>query len=97
MSLPDFQKNIKYTLVSVQFRLSPEDGSVEVVGVCAVDAIQVTGTGQLGCELSPGHLQDLVGDVALYDFHKMLHFVPVELQLMELHRAARAFHQCCKT
>lgn len=72
---------------------SPEDGSVEVVCVCAVNGIQVTGGGQLGCELAPGHLQDLVGDVSLDDLDKMLHLVSVELELTELHRAAGTFHQ----
>lgn len=61
----------------------------------AVDGIQVAGSGQLGGELAPGHLEDLVGDVSLDHFHKVLHLVPVELQLTELHRAAGALHQGC--
>ena len=59
----------------------------------AVDGVQVVGSGQFGSELHPGHLQDLVGDVSLYHFNKMLHLMSVELQLMKLHRAARTFHQ----
>lgn len=77
----------------VQFWFSPEDGSVEVVCMCAVDGIQVIDSGQLGSELTPGHLQDLVSDVALNDFDEMLHLVAVQLQLAELHGAAGAFHQ----
>lgn len=61
--------------------------------MCAVDGVQVACSGQLGCELAPGHLQDLVGDVSLNHLDKMLHLVSVELQLSELHRAAGAFHQ----
>ena len=72
---------------------SPEDGSVEVVGVHAVDGVQVLGGGQLGRELAPGHLQDLVGDVALDYLHKVLHLVAVELQLPELHRVPRPLNQ----
>lgn len=72
---------------------SPEDGSVEVVCVRAVDGVQVAGSSQLGGELAPGHLQDLVGDVTLYHLDKMLHLVSVKLQLTELHRATGAFHQ----
>lgn len=56
---------------------SPEDGPVEVVCMCAVDGVQVTGSGQLHYELAPGHLQDLVGDVSLYHFDKMLHLMSV--------------------
>ena len=59
----------------------------------AVDGVQVVGRGQLGCELTPGHLQDLISDVTLYDFDKMLHLVPVQLQLAELHGATCTFHQ----
>lgn len=77
----------------MQFQASPEDGSVEVVCVCAVDGVQVVGSGQLGCELAPGHLQDLVGDVSLYHLDKMLHLMSVQLQLTKLHRATGAFHQ----
>lgn len=61
----------------------------------AVDGIQVAGGGQLGGELAPGHLENLVGNVSLDHFHKVLHLVPVELQLTELHRAAGALHQGC--
>lgn len=68
-----------------QFRASPEDGSVEVVRVHAVDSVKVAGSGQLGGELAPRHLENLVGDVSLDHFHKVLHLVPVELQLTELH------------
>lgn len=60
-----------------QCRPSPEDGSVEVVCMCAVDGIQVAGSGQLGSELTPGHLQDLVCDVALNHLDKVLHLVSV--------------------
>jgi len=67
-----------------QFPPSPEDGSVEVVCVRPVDGVQVAGGGQLGCELAPGHLQDLVGDVSLHHLDKMLHLVPVQLQLVKL-------------
>lgn len=77
----------------MQCQSSPEDGSVEVVCVCAVDGVQVAGSGELGCELAPGHLQDLVGDVALDHLDKVLHLMPVKLQLAKLHRAAGAFHQ----
>lgn len=62
--------------------------------MCAVDGIQVIDSSQLGSELTPGHLQDLVSDVALNDFNKMLHLVAVQLQLAELHGAACTFHQC---
>lgn len=75
------------------FQPSPEDGSVEVVSMCAVDGVQVAGSSQLGCELAPGHLQDLVGDVTLYHLDKVLHLVSVELQLMKLHWATCTFHQ----
>ena len=51
----------------------------------AVDGVQVAGSGQLGCELAPGYLQDLVGDVSLYHLDKMLHLMSVQLQLMKLH------------
>lgn len=61
----------------------------------AVDGIQVAGCGQLGGELAPRHLENLVGDVSLDHFHKVLHLVSVELQLTELHRAAGALHQRC--
>lgn len=61
--------------------------------MCAVDGVQVAGSGQLGCELAPGHLQDLVGDVPLDHLDKMLHLVSVQLQLTELHRAAGSFYQ----
>lgn len=59
----------------------------------AVDGVQVAGSCQLGCELAPGHLQDLVGDVSLYHLDKMLHLVSVQLQLTELHRATCTSHQ----
>lgn len=72
---------------------SPEDGSVEVFGVCAVNGVQIAGTAQFVCELAPGHLKDLVGDVALDHLHKVLHLVSVELQLMELNGATGTFHQ----
>lgn len=62
--------------------------------MCAVDSVQVAGSGELGCELAPGHLQDLVGDVSLDHLDKVLHLMPVELQLAKLHRATGAFHQC---
>lgn len=61
----------------------------------AVDGVQVADAAQLVGELAPGHLQDLVGQVALNDLDKVLHLVPVELQLMELHRAAHALDQRC--
>lgn len=61
----------------------------------AVDGVQVAGGGQLGRELTPGHLEDLVGDVSLDYLDKVLHLVSVELQLTELHRATGAFHQRC--
>ena len=61
----------------MQLQPSPEDGSVEVVCMCTVNGVQVVGSGQLGCELAPGHLQDLVGDVSLDHLDKMLHFVSV--------------------
>ena len=61
----------------------------------AVDGVQVADAAQLGGELAPGHLQDLVGQVALNDLDKVLHLMPVELQLMELHRTAHAFHPRC--
>lgn len=77
----------------VQFQSPPEDGSVEVVCVSAVDGVQVAGGGQLGCELAPGHLQDLVGDVSLDHLDKVLHLMPVKLQLPKLHRASGAFNQ----
>lgn len=77
----------------MQYQLLPEDGSVEVVCMCAVDGVQVTGSGKLCCELAPGHLQDLICYVALYHLHKVLHLVSVQLQLTELHRAAGTFHQ----
>lgn len=77
----------------MQSQPSPEDGSVEVVCVCAVDGVQVAGSGQLGCELAPGHLQDLVGDVSLDHLDKMLHLMSVELQLTKLHRATCTFYQ----
>lgn len=77
----------------VQFQFPPEDGSVEVVCVSAVDGVQVAGGGELGCELAPGHLQDLVGDVSLDHLDKMLHLMPVKLQLPKLHRASSAFNQ----
>lgn len=77
----------------VQFQCPPEDGSVEVVCVSAVDGVQVAGGGQLGCELAPGHLQDLVGDVSLDHLDKVLHLMPVKLQLPKLHRASGAFNQ----
>lgn len=64
---------------NVHVHSSPEDGSVEVVCMCAVDGVQVAGGGQLGSELAPGHLQDLVGNVSLYHLDKMLHLVSVEL------------------
>lgn len=76
----------------MQSQRSPEDGSVEVVCMCAVDGVQVAGSGQLGCELAPGHLQDLVGDVSLDHLDKMLHLMSVELQLTKLHRATCTFH-----
>lgn len=76
------------------FKHSPEDGSVEIVCVHAMNGVQVVGSSQLGCELDPGHLQNLIGDVSLYDLDKMLHLMSVQLQLPELHRAACAFHQC---
>lgn len=60
-----------------QFQASPEDGSVEVVGMCAVDGVQVAGSGQLGSELAPRHLQDLIGNVSLNHFDKMLHLMSV--------------------
>lgn len=47
--------------------------------MCAVDGVQVAGGGQLGGELAPGHLQDLVGNVSLYHLDKMLHLMSVEL------------------
>lgn len=72
---------------------SPEDGSVEVFGVCAVNRVQVVGAAQFVCELAPGHLKDLVSDVALDHLHKVLHLVSVELQLMELSGATGTFHQ----
>lgn len=77
----------------VQFQFPPEDGSVEVVCVSAVDGVQVAGGGELGCELAPGHLQDLVGDVSLDHLDKVLHLMPVKLQLPKLHRASGAFNQ----
>lgn len=77
----------------VQFQFPPEDGSVEVVCVSAVDGVQVAGGGELGCELAPGHLQDLVGDVSLDHLDKVLHLMPVKLQLPKLHRAPGAFNQ----
>lgn len=77
----------------MQLQPSPEDGSVEVVCMHAVDGVQVAGGGQLGCELAPGHLQDLVGDVSLYHLDKMLHLMSVQLQLAKLHRATCTFHQ----
>lgn len=77
----------------LQFRVPPEDGSVEVVCVCAVDGVQVVGGGEFCCELAPGHLQDLVGDVSLDHLDKVLHLMPVKLQLAKLHRAAGAFNQ----
>lgn len=77
----------------VHFRSPPEDGSVEVVCVSAVDGVQVAGGGELGCELAPGHLQDLVGDVSLDHLDKVLHLMPVKLQLPKLHRASGAFNQ----
>lgn len=61
----------------MQFQPSPKDGSVEVVCMSAVDGVQVAGSGQFGCELAPGHLEDLVGDVSLYHLDKMLHLVSV--------------------
>lgn len=78
----------------MQFQSLPEDGSVEVVCVCAVDGVQVAGGGELGYELAPGHLQDLVGDVSLDHLDKVLHLMPVKLQLAKLHRAAGTFNQC---
>lgn len=72
---------------------SPEDGSVEVLGVRAVNGVQVVGTAQFVCELTPGHLKDLVSDVALDHLHEVLHLVSVELQLMELSGATGTFHQ----
>lgn len=78
----------------MHYCVSPEDGSVEIVCVCAVDGVQVAGGGQLRGELTPGHLQDLVGDVPLDHFDKMLHLVSVELQLTELHRATSSFDKC---
>lgn len=84
---------VSFQPVRLQFCGSPEDGSVEVVCVRAVDGVQVAGGGQLGSELAPGHLQDLVGDVALDHLDEVLHLVSVELKLPELHRAAGAFHQ----
>lgn len=78
----------------MQFQSLPEDGSVEVVCVCAVDGVQVAGGGELGYELAPGNLQDLVGDVPLDHLDKVLHLMPVKLQLAKLHRAAGTFNQC---
>lgn len=63
--------------------------------MCAVDGVQVAGSGQLGCELAPGHLQDLVGNVPLYHLDEMLHLMSVQLQLTKLHRATSTFNQCC--
>lgn len=72
---------------------SPEDSSIEVFGVRAVDGVQVIGTAQFVCELAPGHLKDLVSDVALDHLHKVLHLVSVQLQLMELDGATSTFYQ----
>ncbi len=72
---------------------SPEDGSVEVLGVRAVNGVQVGGAAQFVRELAPGHLKDLVSDVALDHLHEVLHLVSVELQLMELSGATGTFHQ----
>lgn len=52
-----------------------------------VDGVQVVGAAQLVCELAPGDLQDLISDVALNHLHEVLHLMPVQLQLTELHRA----------
>lgn len=68
-------KTLQYA--QIQFQPAPEDGSVEVVCMRAVDGVQIAGSGQLGCELAPGHLQDLVGDVSLDHLDKMLHLMSV--------------------
>lgn len=60
-----------------QFQASPEDGSVEVVCMYAVDGVQVAGSGQLGGEFAPRHLQDLIGNVSLNHLDKMLHLMSV--------------------
>lgn len=88
-----FVAELSRIVTGVQCQSSPEDGSVEVVCMCAVDGVQVAGSGELGCKLAPGHLQDLVGDVSLDHLDKVLHLMPVQLQLAKLHRAAGPFHQ----
>lgn len=74
---------------------SPEDRLVQVLGMGALDVLQVTHHGQPGPELTPGDVQDLVGDVALGDLHKVLHLMLEQLQLAELHGASCGAHQGC--
>lgn len=73
--------------------LSPEDGSVEVFCVSAVNGVQIAGAAQFVCELAPGHLKNLISDVTLNDLHKVLHLMSVELKLMELNGSTCTLHQ----
>lgn len=68
----------------MQFTNSPEDGPIEVVCMGAMDGVQISNVGQFVGELTPGHLQDLICDVALNDLDKVLHLMSVQLQLAEL-------------
>lgn len=54
---------------------SPEHGLVQILGMGTPDLLQVTHCCQPGPELTPGDMQDLIGDVALDDFHEVLHLV----------------------
>lgn len=74
---------------------SPEDGLVQVLGVGTLDLLEVAHRGQPRPELTPGDVQDLVGDVTLDDLHEVLHLVFEQLQLAELHRAGCGAHQSC--
>lgn len=50
----------------------------------SVDFLQVPHRRQFISKFTPRHVQDLVGNVALNNFHKVLHFVLIKLELSKL-------------
>lgn len=64
----------------------PENCFVEVFSVCSVNFFQIAHRRQFVSKFAPRNMKDLISNVTLNNFHKMLHFMFIQLQLSKLNR-----------